>query len=33
VRDLVRDLGAEVVPSSIRPHDEVAPGNPTSDKR
>jgi DNA polymerase-3 subunit gamma/tau len=33
VRDLVRDLGAEVVPSSIRPRDEGAPGNPTSDKR
>jgi DNA polymerase-3 subunit gamma/tau len=33
VRDLVRDLGAEVVPSSIRPHDEGAPGNPTGDKR
>jgi len=27
----VQDLGAEVVPSSIRPAD--APGNPTSDKR
>jgi DNA polymerase-3 subunit gamma/tau len=33
VRDLVRDLGAEVVPSSIRPHDEGAAGNPSSDKR
>jgi len=33
VRDLVRDLGAEVVPSSIRPHDEGGAGNPTSDKR
>jgi DNA polymerase-3 subunit gamma/tau len=31
VRDLVRDLGAEVVPSSIRPAD--AAGNPSSDKR
>jgi DNA polymerase-3 subunit gamma/tau len=31
VRSLVQDLGAEVVPSSIRPAD--APGNPTSDKR
>ena len=30
VRDLVRDLGAEVVPSSIRPPDA---GDPTSDKR
>jgi len=30
VRDLVRDLGAEVVPSSIRPPEA---GNPTSDKR
>ncbi len=33
VRDLVRDLGAEVVSSSIRPADEGAPGNPSSDKR
>ena len=33
VRDLVRDLGAEVVPSSIRPHDEGAPANPSSDER
>ena len=33
VRDLVRDLGAEVVPSSIRPHDEGAPGNPSGEKR
>jgi DNA polymerase-3 subunit gamma/tau len=32
VRDLVRDLGAEVVPSSIRPADDAA-GNPSSDKR
>ena len=32
VRDLVRDLGAEVVSSSIRPADE-APGVQTSDKR
>jgi DNA polymerase-3 subunit gamma/tau len=32
VRDLVRDLGAEVVPSSIRPLDEAA-GNPTNGKR
>ena len=32
VRDLVRDLGAEVVPSSIRPLDEPA-GNPTNGKR
>ena len=31
VRSLVQDLGAEVVPSSIRPAD--TPGNPTSDKR
>jgi DNA polymerase-3 subunit gamma/tau len=31
VRSLVNDLGAEVVPSSIRPAD--APGNSTSDKR
>ncbi|HEX4330742.1 MAG TPA: DNA polymerase III subunit gamma/tau [Usitatibacter sp.] len=31
VKDLVRDLGAEVVPNSIRPAE--APGNPTSDKR
>jgi len=31
VKGLVRDLGAEVVPSSIRPAD--APGNSTSDKR
>ena len=31
VRSLVQDLGAEVVPSSIRPAE--APGNPTSDKR
>jgi DNA polymerase-3 subunit gamma/tau len=32
VRDLVRDLGAEVVSSSIRPADEAA-GGQTSDKR
>jgi DNA polymerase III subunit gamma/tau len=32
VRDLVRDLGAEVVSSSIRPADE-APGGQSSDKR
>ena len=32
VRDLVRDLGAEVVSSSIRPADET-PGGQTSDKR
>jgi DNA polymerase-3 subunit gamma/tau len=32
VRDLVRDLGAEVVPSSIRPLDEGA-GNSTNEKR
>jgi DNA polymerase-3 subunit gamma/tau len=32
VRELVRDLGAEVVPSSIRPPED-APGNPTRDKR
>jgi DNA polymerase-3 subunit gamma/tau len=32
VRDLVRDLGAEVVPSSIKPLDEAA-GNPTNGKR
>ncbi len=32
VRDLVRDLGAEVVPSSIRPADDAA-GKPTTDKR
>jgi DNA polymerase-3 subunit gamma/tau len=32
VRDLVRDLGAEVVPSSIRPLDEPA-GKPTNGKR
>ncbi|MGZ5087099.1 MAG: DNA polymerase III subunit gamma/tau [Usitatibacter sp.] len=31
VRDLVRDLGAEVVPSSIRPADDA--GQPTSEKR
>jgi DNA polymerase-3 subunit gamma/tau len=31
VRDLVRDLGAEVVPSSIRPADD--PAGPTSQKR
>jgi DNA polymerase-3 subunit gamma/tau len=31
VRELVRDLGAEVVSSSIRPPDEM--GKPTSDKR
>ena len=30
VRSLVKDLGAEVVPSSIRP---AEPGNSTSDKR
>ncbi len=30
VRSLVQDLGAEVVPSSIRP---AEPGNSTSDKR
>ena len=33
VRDLVRDLGAEVVASSIRPADEGAAGKPSSDKR
>jgi DNA polymerase-3 subunit gamma/tau len=32
VRELVRDLGAEVVSSSIRPPED-APGNPTSEKR
>ena len=32
VRELVRDLGAEVVPSSIRPPEE-APGKVSSDKR
>jgi DNA polymerase-3 subunit gamma/tau len=32
VRELVRDLGAEVVSSSIRPSDDAA-GKPTSDKR
>jgi DNA polymerase-3 subunit gamma/tau len=32
VRDLVRDLGAEVVPSSIRPLDEAA-GKSTNGKR
>ena len=32
VRELVRDLGAEVVPSSIRPADP-APGAPSNDKR
>jgi DNA polymerase III subunit gamma/tau len=32
VKDLVRDLGAEVVPSSIRPADAPG-GNPTSDTR
>jgi DNA polymerase III subunit gamma/tau len=32
VRELVRDLGAEVVSSSIRPSEEAA-GKPTSDKR
>jgi DNA polymerase-3 subunit gamma/tau len=32
VRDLVSDLGAEVVPSSIRPLDDAA-GNSTSGKR
>jgi DNA polymerase-3 subunit gamma/tau len=32
VRELVRDLGAEVVSSSIRPPDEAA-GKPTTDKR
>jgi DNA polymerase III subunit gamma/tau len=32
VRELVRDLGAEVVPSSIRPPED-APGTPTRDKR
>jgi DNA polymerase-3 subunit gamma/tau len=32
VRELVRDLGAEVVPSSIRAPED-APGNPTRDKR
>jgi DNA polymerase-3 subunit gamma/tau len=32
VRDLVRDLGAEVVPSSIRPLDEPG-GKPTNGKR
>jgi DNA polymerase-3 subunit gamma/tau len=31
VRDLVRDLGAEVVPSSIRPADDA--GQPSSEKR
>jgi len=33
VRDLVRDLGAEVVASSIRPADEGAGGKPSTDKR
>jgi len=33
VRDLVRDLGAEVVPSSIRPAGEGAAGNPSSEER
>jgi DNA polymerase-3 subunit gamma/tau len=33
VRDLVRDLGAEVVSSSIRPAEDGAPGNPSTDKR
>ncbi len=33
VRDLVRDLGAEVVSSSIRPPEEGGPGNPSSQKR
>ena len=33
VRDLVRDLGAEVVASSIRPADEGAAGKPSTDKR
>jgi len=32
VRELVRDLGAEVVPSSIRPPEDSS-GNPTRDKR
>jgi DNA polymerase-3 subunit gamma/tau len=32
VRELVRDLGAEVVPSSIRPA-EPAPGGPSNEKR
>jgi DNA polymerase-3 subunit gamma/tau len=32
VRELVRDLGAEVVPSSVRAPED-APGNPTRDKR
>ena len=32
VRDLVRDLGAEVVASSIKPLDEAA-GKPTNGKR
>jgi DNA polymerase-3 subunit gamma/tau len=32
VRDLVRDLGAEVVPSSIKPLDEAA-GKPSNGKR
>ena len=33
VRDLVRDLGAEVVSSSIRPTDEGEAGKPSSQKR
>jgi len=32
VRELVRDLGAEVVASSIRPADDAA-GNAPNDKR
>jgi DNA polymerase-3 subunit gamma/tau len=32
VRELIRDLGAEVVSSSIRPAEE-GPGKPSSDKR
>ncbi|HSN20160.1 MAG TPA: DNA polymerase III subunit gamma/tau [Usitatibacter sp.] len=33
VRDLVRDLGAEVVSSSIRPAEDGGPGHPSSQKR
>jgi len=33
VRDLVRDLGAEVVSSSIRPAEEGEAGKPSSQKR
>jgi len=33
VRDLVRDLGAEVVPSSVRPAEEGEAGKPSSQKR